>query len=30
MDGLSEVKDIVSIPRVLHGTSGFPDDDVKE
>lgn len=27
---LSEIKDVVSIPLVLHGTSGVPDDVVKE
>lgn len=27
---LSEIKEVVSIPLVLHGTSGVPDDAVKE
>lgn len=27
---LSEIRKVVSIPLVLHGTSGVPDDDVKE
>lgn len=27
---LSEIRDVISIPLVLHGTSGVPDDAVKE
>lgn len=27
---LSEIREVVSIPLVLHGTSGVPDEDVKE
>lgn len=30
LDRLSEVRKLVSIPLVLHGTSGVPDDVVKE
>lgn len=30
IDRLSEIREVVSIPLVLHGTSGVPDEDVKE
>ena len=30
VDRLSEIRKVVSIPLVLHGTSGVPDDAVKE
>ena len=30
LDRLSEIKEVVSIPLVLHGTSGVPDDTVSE
>lgn len=30
VDRLSEIREVVSIPLVLHGTSGVPDDAVKE
>lgn len=30
VDRLSEIKEVVSIPLVLHGTSGVPDDAVRE
>lgn len=30
VERLSEIRDVVSIPLVLHGTSGVPDDTVKE
>ena len=30
VDRLSEIRKVVSIPLVLHGTSGVPDDVVKE
>ena len=30
LDRLSEIKKVVSIPLVLHGTSGVPDETVKE
>lgn len=30
LDRLSEIRKVVSIPLVLHGTSGVPDDTVKE
>ena len=30
LDRLSEIKNVVSIPLVLHGTSGVPDETVKE
>ena len=30
MERLSEIRKVVSVPLVLHGTSGVPDEDVKE
>lgn len=30
VDRLSQIREVVSIPLVLHGTSGVPDDAVKE
>ena len=30
MERLSEIRDVVSVPLVLHGTSGVPDEAVKE
>ena len=30
LDRLSEIREVVSIPLVLHGTSGVPDETVKE
>lgn len=30
IDRLSEIREVVSLPLVLHGTSGVPDEDVKE
>ena len=30
VERLSRIREIVSIPLVLHGTSGIPDEDVKE
>ena len=27
---MSEIREVVSVPLVLHGTSGVPDEDVKE
>ena len=30
MERLSQIRAVVSIPLVLHGTSGIPDEDVKE
>lgn len=30
LDRLSEIRSVVSVPLVLHGTSGVPDDTVKE
>lgn len=30
LDRLSEIKSVVSIPLVLHGTSGVPDETVRE
>ena len=30
LDRLSEIRKVVSIPLVLHGTSGVPDETVKE
>lgn len=30
VERLSEIREVVSIPLVLHGTSGVPDDTVKE
>lgn len=30
VDRLSEIREVVSIPLVLHGTSGVPDDAVRE
>ena len=30
VERLSQIREVVSIPLVLHGTSGIPDEDVKE
>lgn len=30
VERLSEIREVVSIPLVLHGTSGVPDDSVRE
>ena len=30
LPSLSQIREVVSIPLVLHGTSGIPDEDVKE
>ena len=30
LDRLSEIREVVDVPLVLHGTSGVPDDTVKE
>ena len=30
MERLSEIRKVVSVPLVLHGTSGVPDDAVRE
>ena len=30
VERLSKIREVVSIPLVLHGTSGIPDEDVKE
>ena len=30
VERLSEIRKVVSIPLVLHGTSGVPDDAVRE
>ena len=30
VERLSRIREVVSIPLVLHGTSGIPDEDVKE
>ena len=30
LDRLSEIKEVVSVPLVLHGTSGVPDETVSE
>ena len=30
VERLSQIREVVSVPLVLHGTSGIPDEDVKE